>query len=331
MSAAGAPGALSHVACILALGSINADFQVRVDRRPDVSETLIAHDFTRLGGGKSANVAWLARRLGAPARLFGRVGDDDLAEQALASLREIGVDLAEVRPAAGAGTGVAMIAVPPDGKKGIVMAPNANEAWNDGDALRTAAAIVQAPPGSVLVTNAEVPAAVVERAMRAARERGLTTVLDPSPPDRVTDALLALADVVTPNAGEAQRLTGVECRDAASGIDAGRRLLARGAAAAAVKLPDGGCVLVAPEETVHVAPVPVEVVDTTGAGDAFAGALAVALLKRRPRAEAIRFAVAASHAAVTGYGSRPAALARDGITSIEARLGMERRDVERQA
>ena len=308
---------------VLSLGSINADFQVRTERRPQPSETLIASDFLRLGGGKAANVAFLACKLDVPASLFGHVGDDDLAEQALAPLRAIGVDLAGVRRIGGAHTGMAMITVPPDGKKGIVLAPNANDAWGEPDAAEVERAVREAAPGSVLVADCEVPGFVVERALRAARQRGITTILDPSPAERVSDALLRLADVVSPNAGEAGALTGIDCGDTAAARKAGERLRERGAGIACVKLPDGGCVLVGEALFACVAAVPVDVCDSTGAGDAFAGALAVACLERRSWGEALRFAVAASHVAVTGYGSQPAFPDRAALKRMEQRLRVQ--------
>lgn len=308
-----------NTAVVIALGSVNADFQVRVERRPEPSETLLATDFKRFSGGKSANVAFLASKLGLQAHLYARVGDDDLAEQALSALREIGVDLAGVKSVPGQSTGVAMITVPPDGKKGIIMAPNANDAWSAEDAEALAQAL-EALPGSVLVTNCEIPRMIIERALRAARQHGIRSILDPSPADRADDELLRLADVVAPNAGEAQSLTGIECKDAQSGLQAGRRLLERGASVAYVKLADGGCVVTEQQGSAYIAAVPVEVVDSTGAGDAFAGALAVALAEGRSHAEAARFAVAASHLAVTAYGSQPAYPDRARLREMEQRL-----------
>ncbi len=305
---------------ILALGSVNADFQVRVDRRPEISETLLATDFKRMSGGKSANVAFLARKLGLQARLLAHVGDDDLAEQALGALREAGIDLSCVKRIAGQNTGVAMITVPPDGKKGIVMAPNANDCWTQADAETVVKAIADAPPDSVLVTNCELPDFIVERALETAREHGIRSILDPSPAGRVTDKLLQLADIVAPNAGEAQSLTDIECKDAQSGFAAGQRLRERGAKVAFVKLADGGCVMTDGRDAAYIAAVPVDMVDSTGAGDAFAGALSVAIAEGRSHAEAARFAVAASHLAVTGYGSQPAYPDRAALEKMETRL-----------
>ena len=314
---------------VLSLGSINADFQVRVERRPQLSETLVASDFLRLSGGKAANVAFLARKLGVEARLFAHAGTDDLARQALAPLRAMGVDLSGVRQVADANTGVAMIMVPPDAKKGIVMAVNANDAWNEADADAALQAISGAPADSVLAVDCEIPAFVAERALRAARRRGLKTILDPSPADRVTDAMLEAADMVIPDSGEAHGLTGIECKDPQSAMKAGERLCERGAAVACIKLPDGGCVVVGEGRRAWIPAVPVKVTDTTGAGDAFAGALAVAVLERRSCLEAARFAVAASHLAVTGYGSQPAFPGREDIQQMEQRLCV-RTDVESQ-
>ncbi|HEY8605632.1 MAG TPA: ribokinase [Noviherbaspirillum sp.] len=305
---------------IFALGSINADFQVRVARRPEISETLMATDFMRLSGGKSANVAFLAARLGVPARLFGRVGDDDLARQALDPLREAGVDLAGVGTAAGASTAVSMIMVPPDGKKGIVLAANANLVWDQRATEAVEQAVRAAPAGSVLATNCEIPEQVVHVAMQAAKQAGITAILDPSPADAAGDTLIALAGIVVPNAGEASHLTGIDCKDPRAAAEAGRRLLARGAKAACVKLADGGCVLVSATLAVHVPAVTIAVTDTTGAGDAFAGALAVAILEQKALPDAVRFAVAASHLAVTRYGSQPAYPRRADIDALMQRL-----------
>lgn len=317
MSQHGDPGQQGQV---LSLGSINADFQVRTGRRPEISETVVADDFRRLSGGKAANVAFFAHKLGVDTRLFAHAGDDDLAEQALGPLRSIGVDLSGVSKVAGKETGVAMIMVQPDGKKVTVMAANANNAWSDEDARQVAQAVRAAPHGSVLVADCEIALSVLEQALHAARQRGMKTILDPSPPERVTDAMLALTDIAVPNSSEAKSLTGEECRNVTSAITAGSRLRERGVAAACIKLSDGGCVLVDADLVAHIPPVPVEIIDTTGAGDAFAGALAVAMLEQHPLGEAVCFAVAASHLAITGYGSQPSYPSRDEVSQMKKRL-----------
>lgn len=307
---------------VLSVGSVNADFQMRTERQPDVSETLLASEFARLSGGKAANVAYLAAKLNIPSQLFAHVGNDDLSNQALQPLRNIGVDLTFVSKLQNNSTGVTMITVPPDGKKSIVMAANANLVWTESDALSVSNGIHVARAGSVLSINCEIPGFVVEQAMHAARSTAKKTVLDPSPANAVSDRMLSLADFVVPNTGEARALTNINVIDVPSAIEAGHRLISRGADAACMKLFDGGCVLVQSRRAIHVSPAPVPVVDTTGAGDAFTGGLAVALLEGKSPAEAVRFAVATSHLAVTAYGSQPAYPERYQIEEMERRLGV---------
>jgi ribokinase len=296
---------------ILSMGSVNVDFQVRTERWPGPGETLLGRDFLMIAGGKAANVAYLARRLGCGARLLARVGDDLLADQALRPLEASGVDLQNVRRVPGHATGVALIDVRTDGEKAIVLAANANEAWNAEDEEQIDAAIRSAPHGSVLAIDLEIPVRVVWRAIEAARRCGHTIVLDPSPADRLDDSMCRTIDFVTPNTTETELLTGMPVRSLADGFRAGERLLARGVGAALVKLGAEGCAFVSGGARFHVRAEPRNVVDTTGAGDAFTGGLAVALLERRSTEDAVRFAVAASALAVLRYGSQSSYPCRD--------------------
>lgn len=304
---------------LISLGSVNADFQVRAGEAPSGSGSVLAQDLLRTSGGKAANVAVLATRLGAEALLLACVGDDDLAAQALAGPQAAGLDLSRVRRRRGV-TGYSSIVVPPDGAKSIVLVPGANDAWaEDADAVR--ADVLDAPYGSVLVVDLEVPRPLVDAALRAARDRGFTTVLDPAPPERCDDDLLALAAHVTPDADEAQQLTGVDTSTPEEALEAGRQLRARGAGCAYVKLADGGCALVTPDRTAVVAaPDRLDVVDATGAGDAFAGALGWALLRGSDAVGAARSAVAASACAVTGYGSQESYPSLPELEAMAARV-----------
>lgn len=305
---------------VLSLGSVNADFQMRVGRPLGSGETLPARDFTRLSGGKAANRAFLARRLGLAAWLLGRVGEDELAEQALAPLRAAGVDLVGVSTATGCPTAFSVIAVPPDGKKSILLAGNANDAWDEAAVNAVIARIAAAPARSVLAVDYEVPAPVIRRAAEAARTRGIPLVIDPSWPDRLDREVLAHALAVAPNAAEAEALTDARITDPESAARAARHLGGLGARLALVKLKDGGCVLWADGGAIHIPPVEVAVVDSTGAGDAFTGALAVALLEGQAPRDAALFATAASHQAVTAWGSQPAYPTRARIEALLPRL-----------
>jgi ribokinase len=180
--------------------------------------------------------------------LLGCVGDDLLAKIALAGPREAGAETSAVGIVPGP-TGLAMVVVRPDGEKTILLATNANDVWRPADEEQALRAIAAAGARSVLVADMEAPCTVVERALRAARERGLTTLLDPSPAARVGDEVLALADDVTPNPSETKAIVGVEVRDAGDAEHAARALRERGARGVLVKLPDGGCLVA--DETMH--------------------------------------------------------------------------------
>jgi ribokinase len=307
-------------ACIISVGSINVDFQVRTDHWPDAGETLLGQDFLMTGGGKGANVAVLARRLGVPATLIGRVGGDVLADVALDPVRDAGVDVRSVSEAVGHATAVSTIVVRPDGRKTIILAANANDAWSESDVEAIKPVINAAPSGSVVVVDLEVPGFIVRTAMEAARQRSLPVVLDPSPADRMDNAFYELVDVMTPNPSEGRLLTGIDIKSADDAERAAQELLKRGAGAVCQKLAHGGCVVVTADASHHIESNEIEVVDTTGAGDAFAGALAVALLEQKSLVEAARFAVACANVAVTTYGSQEAYPSRDELERAVARL-----------
>lgn len=298
---------------LLSLGSINADFQVRIDEPPGNSETLLAHDLCRLSGGKASNTAFLAARFGLRSILLGRVGDDALAEQALGPLREAGVDVDAVGHAEGRSTGVSMIMVPPDAKKQIVLATEANDCWDDAAADAMVACIDGCETPACLVLDYEIPGWVVRRAIEAAARKGLQTVLDPSFPDRLERELLCKLHAITPNLPEAEGLVGRSIGSIAEAASAARELQRSGTPNVCIKLADGGCVLASGQELLHVPPGDEVPVDTTGAGDAFTGVFAVALLEGREPREAAAWGVAAANLAVTGYGSQPSYPTREQV------------------
>jgi len=288
------------------IGSINVDFQVRAERWPTEAETLNATDFLRAPGGKAANRAFVARKLGVPAVLVGRVGDDDFGGEALEPLRRLDVNVAHVRVTKDEATGVAMIVVRPDGKKTILLASNANAYVEASDAMYVEDVISRAPPGSVVSLDLEVPSVVVAAALKAARARRLQVVLDPSPAACMQDAYYEQVDWLTPNHTEAQALTGVEITSRKRAEQAARKLETKGVPGVCVKLSDGGCVALVDGDMRYVATPEVAVVDKTGAGDAFAGALSTAVFERQAVPNALRFAVFTSTLATTCYGSQAA-------------------------
>ena len=307
-------------ATLLSLGSINADFQVRIEQPPGSREMQLATGFRRFSGGKASNTAWLAAHFGHSSQLLGRVGDDDLAEQALGPLRESGVDIAAVSRAPAQATGVAMIMVPPDGKKYIVLATNANDCWDQAAVDGMREVIARAPMPAGLVLNYEIPPEVARQALMSACARGMPAVLDPSFPERVEHDLFDGLFAITPNLSEAGSLVGFPIDSLEQAAHAARRLREAGVAIACLKLDDGGCVLDCGQGALHIPGGAVEPVDTTGAGDAFTGILAIALLEGREPPEAASWAVAAANIAVTGYGSQPAYPPRAHVLASAARL-----------
>ncbi len=287
---------------VLIVGSANVDFTVALPRLPAPGETVSEGTLLVARGGKGANQAVAARRLGAEVRLVACVGDDASGREvreALASER-IGVDA--MLTSFSAATGTALIVVDDAGRNQIAVAPGANRALSPADVGRREADFAWA---EVVVVSLEVPLETARRGLELARRHGAVTILNPAPfPDRGVD-FLALADYVTPNETEAARLTGMVVSDPAKAGEVAAAIRARGAGHAIVTLGAAGVLVDGPGGRLHAPAPQVTAVDTTGAGDAFNGALAVALAERRPLAEALRFANTAAALACTKRGAQP--------------------------
>lgn len=307
---------------IVSLGSINADIAVRLRQELPPSGLVLAEHPLRTSGGKAANVAVFASRLGTSARLIGGVGDDDFAEQALRGPRQAGVDIQFVRRVA-APTGLAMVMVRPDGGKTIVLVLGANDELRPHWAQLVADATSVDEP-SVLVVDLEMSPALVADAVRAGRSRGMAVVVDPSPASRVDDELIASADHLTPNHDEARDLTRIDTSSERGAVRAAAALRSRGCGAAYVKLPHGGCA-VAWEggERVLSAPPDIAVVDSTGAGDAFAGGVAWAHLQGFDPPTAAVAGVAAASCAVGRYGAQESYPTIEQFRSMRRRVHLE--------
>ena len=304
---------------VLSLGSINADFSFPVERAARSGGTVVAGELLRTSGGKAANRAVQACRLGVPARLFGCVGDDDLASQARTGPASAGVDIAGVGVAPGP-TGVAAILVEPSGEKSITLAPGANDSWPAEHAAGVAEALAAAPSEAVVAADLEATPGALREVLRLTADRGLVVVLDPSPPDRMPAEMWSAVDHVTPNADEARRLTGVEVTSLESAAEAGAELVARGAHVAYVKLGSGGCVVVDADGAVAYEVPDVPVVDATGAGDGFAGALGAGLARGWPPVECAVVAVSASACSVGRRGSQESYAGRDEVERMARRV-----------
>jgi ribokinase len=292
---------------VLVVGSVNADLVVSVARLPGPGETVTGGRLARHGGGKSANQAVAAARLGAAVELVAAVGDDDLGAEALAELEREGVGVAGVARIAGTPTGVALIVVDEAGENQIAVASGANgelgreavEAAVTGAGPAGGAAPGARPPAVVLL-GLEVPDAAVRAGALAGAAAGARLVLNPAPARVLEDAVLDLGPVLTPNAAEALALTGAADPEAAA-----RSLTERTGAPAIVTLGAEGALLAEPGAAAErIGAWAVEVVDTTGAGDAFNGALAAGLASGAPLADAVRLAVTAAGMSCRAAGAR---------------------------
>ena len=299
---------------ICVVGGINMDLVVRAPALPRSGETILGGDFARFGGGKGANQALAARRLGAGVSLLGQIGADPFGEELRDRLAAEGVETAGVRSVSAHPTGVAFIVVAQDGENTIVVAPGANLAWDDvaiAEVERRAAACC------LLVVDLEVPTPVVTRAVRSARAAGAAVIVNPAPYRAGSDTAFEGVDLLVPNQVEAAQFAGMDSASVTDWSGLGRRLLDLGARAVVITLGAEGALLVESGRATRVAGFRVPVVDTTAAGDAFVGGLAAALLRGSALPEAVRFANACGGLAVTRAGAQPS-LPR--LSEVEALL-----------
>jgi len=289
------------MADIVVLGSLNMDLVVRTEHMPRPGETVRGDSFTTVPGGKGANQAAAAARLGASVEMIGRVGNDTFGPALVDNLRNQGVGTAHVTVDPQAPSGTAMIIVDNQGENSIVVAAGANGRVSvvDLQAARTLLAEAR-----YLVLQFEIPLQVVKAAIEMAREMAVPVILNAAPAHPMPPDTLEGVHCVLVNEHEAEFFTGIPVPDLASARRAGEILLGMGGHAAIVTLGARGAYLVTGKGSVHVPAREVEVVDTTAAGDAFAGGLAVALLRGYPIREAVRYATCAGTLATTVLGAQ---------------------------
>lgn len=289
---------------LVVVGSANTDLVVRCPRIPEPGETVLGGGFLQASGGKGANQAVAAARLGARVRFVARVGRDPFGAAALAAYAAEGIATDHCREDPAAASGVALILVDGDGENAIAVAPGANARLSPADVDRAAEAIRGA---ALLVLQLEVPGDTILHAARIAHDAGVPVLLDPAPvPDAgLPTGLLELVTILKPNESEAARLSGLAVDDVAGGIAAARALRARGPRLVVVTLGSRGAVVADADGEGVVPAFPVTAVDSTAAGDAFTGALAVGLAEGLPPREAVRRAAAAGALAATREGAQP--------------------------
>lgn len=288
---------------VVVVGSIHADLVVKLGRLPKRGETVIGGIFQIFPGGKGANQAVAASRLGVNTSIVGRVGNDLFGSMLVERLDKERVMTRHVVRDPEAHTGVALIMVDQQGSNLIAVASGADERLTPADVEAARDEIASA---KVLMLQLEIPIQTVEHAVNIANQAGVKVLLNPAPARALPKNLLEKVDVIVPNALEASYLSGVEVHDVSTAISAGKKLLKKGVKNVLVTLGSRGVVLVTERETLHLKGVKVEAVDTTGAGDAFCGTLAYALSKDMKLHEAAELANVAAALATTKLGAQEA-------------------------
>jgi len=285
---------------VLVIGSANMDFTVAVPRLPAEGETVTGGSFYVSHGGKGANQAVAARRLGGDVRFVGCVGQDPQGDRVVEQLAAEGIPTDGVIRTEAA-TGVALITVDREGRNQIAVASGANLELLP-DLAKMHASLM--PWAKVLLLQLEIPVSSVQWALATAREHGVLSILNPAPAQPLPDTLLSLVDCLTPNANEAEVLTGIAVTAPDRASQAAQHLLARGVRRVIVTLGTKGVLYCDGKSALHFPAFPVDAVDTTGAGDAFNGALAVGLAAAGTWEEALPLANAAAALACTRRGAQ---------------------------
>ncbi|MBI5853717.1 MAG: ribokinase [Nitrospirae bacterium] len=294
---------------VFVVGSSNVDYSVMVDRFPDPGATVLGTGFSQTVGGKGANQAAAAHRAGAEVVFVTKVGADAQGEMIIQRLREAGLAPNWILRDPIHESGVALILVERTGRNQIAVAPGGNQALTAQD-VRHALSHMQ--HGDLLLVQLEVPLATAQAALQMGKARGATTILNPAPAQALSDEVLRLVDVLIPNETEATALT--DCTDVEA---AARALFARGVSTVIVTLGEQGALLCERAGIHRISAYPVHAVDTTGAGDAFCGALACGLAEGWTLERSMEFANAAGALTTMKPGALDALPTREEILRLQ--------------
>jgi len=286
---------------IVVVGSTNVDLVVTVPRFPSPGETVLGSDLRQVAGGKGANQAVAAARMGADVTFVARVGDDDYGRQTLINLQQEGINTRYVLVTPGVASGVALISVQPDsGENSIVVAPGANSKLAPDDITAAVEAFEHA---RVVVISLEIPLETAHAAILLAKAKRCLVILNPAPAQTLSSELLSCVDILTPNEHESEVLGGTA------------RLLATGVKAVITTLGARGARLETNQESLTFPAPQVNAIDTVAAGDCFTGALAVEVARGSALPDAIRFAIAAASFKVTQHGAQSGMPTRSDVLS----------------
>ncbi len=286
---------------IVVIGSLNMDLVVKAPRAPEAGETIRGREFHMVPGGKGANQAAAAARLGGQVAMSGRVGGDAFGPVLIENMARQGVDTSHISIDQEASSGVAVITVDDTGENRIVISAGANGRVSKSDVDRVEELFRNA---RLLILQFEIPMEVVDYAIEKAAQYSVQVILNPAPATTVSPEFLGRVDWLVPNETETKILTGVDVSDLSSAERAAKQFLSHGVRQVVITLGERGALLVTQGQVSHVPARKVEAVDTTAAGDAFIGGLAVALVQGCPHVEAVRYATIAGTLAVTRFGAQ---------------------------
>lgn len=300
---------------IVVVGSINMDLVVQADRMPLPGETVMGKSFTTIPGGKGANQAVAAVRLGAVVHMIGRVGDDAFGQTLRDALGAAGVDITHVLTTPNCSSGIAAIGVDNKGENAITVVSGANHMLRPQDIEKLESVIAQA---NVMLVQLESPIDTIAMALKLARRHNVYTLLDPAPvPDQPLPDELFEVDIISPNQTEAKSLASQQNGEAGNHTLLGKELIRRGAKRVVMKLGAQGAMMIEGDGQTQAIPAfPTKVVDTTAAGDAFTAGLAVGIGEGMTLAQAVRLGCAAGSKAASAFGAQQSMATREQVEQI---------------
>lgn len=286
---------------IVVVGSLNMDMVVSVDRKPARGETMLGKNFFMNAGGKGANQAYAARKQGSTVAMIGKVGRDVFGEQLVRNLEEIGVDVDAIESVAEESTGIAFVTIDASGDNNIIVSPGANQLLTPQDVLKRERLIAEA---KLLMVQLEIPLQTVLQAITVAKRHGVPVLLDPAPAQPLPEELLRQVDYIVPNQNEIMQLTGIRVSDRVTAKIAAVELIRRGVTTVFAKLGEKGVVVVNANRTFFAEAYKVQSVDSTAAGDAFAGSIGASIVGGKDVWTAAQFASAVGALTVTSKGAQ---------------------------
>jgi len=286
---------------ICVIGSLNMDLVVRVKEIPKKGETVIGKDFSTVPGGKGANQAVAASRLGSKTFMIGKVGDDSFAKNLKESLASSDVDIKGLQEEKNTPTGVALISVDEHGRNSIIVAPGANFEMRKEDIDKNMSLLENS---KIVVLQHEIPIETVNYALETAKSKGKITVLNPAPADEVSLEALKGLDFIIPNEHELETLCKQKITDEKSMIEGAKSLIEKGVKNVIITLGEKGCLHVTESESIKYDAFKVGAVDTTAAGDSFIGGFCANYLKTEDIKAAIVFGQKTAALSVTKYGAQ---------------------------